>query len=271
MNCKKCGRPMGNKGYCALCDGKKVAEKKAADAIKKAKLKKLGLYGGIAVAVIAAALILIFCVDWNKEDTFTTSDDGTNPGTTISTEAAGTGIHAPGSYDAATISGKHHVAIEVADYGTITVELDADVAPITVANFLNLAESGFYDGLTFHRIMEGFMMQGGDPEGTGMGGSDIDIKGEFSANGVTNNLSHTRGAISMARGGYSMDSASSQFFIVHEDSLFLDGQYACFGYVTEGMDIVDAVCTYSTSVVTDNNGTVPAEKQPGITSIKVID
>ncbi len=269
MNCKKCGRPMGNKGYCALCDGKKVAEQKAADAIKKAKLKKLGLFGGIAVAVVAAALILIFCVDWGKEPTFTTGDDGTP--TTISNEAVSTGAHAPGSYDAATISGKHHVAIDVTDYGTITVELDADVAPITVANFLNLAESGFYNGLTFHRIMEGFMMQGGDPEGTGMGGSDIDIKGEFTANGVANNLSHTRGAISMARNGYSMDSASSQFFIVHQDSQFLDGQYACFGYVTEGMDIVDAVCEYSTSVVTDDNGSVPTEKQPGITSIKVID
>ncbi len=268
MKCKKCGRPMGNKGYCALCDGKQVAEKKAADAVKKAKLKKLGLYGGIAVAVIAVALILIFCVDWTKDTTFTTSDDGT--GTTISTEAAVTGIHAPGSYDSATISGKHHVAIDVADYGTITVELDADVAPITVANFLNLAESGFYDGLTFHRIMEGFMMQGGDPMGNGLGGSDIEIKGEFSANGVTNNLSHTRGAISMARGGHSMDSASSQFFIVHEDSTFLDGQYACFGYVTEGMDVVDAVCVYSTSVVTDNNGSVPAEKQPVINSVTIL-
>ena len=136
-------------------------------------------------------------------------------------------------------AGKHHVEIEVQDYGTIAVELDGDAAPITVDNFLKLAKEGFYDGLTFHRIIDGFMIQGGDPEGTGMGGSDETIKGEFSANGVENNLSHTRGAISMARNSVSMDSASSQFFIVQSDSTFLDGQYACFGYVTSGMDIVD--------------------------------
>lgn len=171
--------------------------------------------------------------------------------------------------DEAADGGKHHVEIEVENYGTITVELDADAAPITVANFLKLANEGFYNGLTFHRIMKGFMMQGGDPEGTGMGGSDETIKGEFSANGVNNPLSHTRGAISMARNGLSMDSASSQFFIVHEDSTFLDGQYACFGYVTSGMDVVDAVC--EDAKPTDNNGTIPAAQQPVITEIRVID
>ena len=166
-------------------------------------------------------------------------------------------------------SGKHHVAITVRDYGTITVELDADAAPITVQNFLDLAGSGFYDGLTFHRIMEGFMIQGGDPEGTGMGGSDETIKGEFSANGVENNLSHTRGAISMARNSVSMDSASSQFFIVQSDSTYLDGQYACFGYVTSGMDIVDQIC--KDAQPTDGNGTIPAAEQPVITAVRVID
>ena len=171
--------------------------------------------------------------------------------------------------DEATDGGKHHVEIEIENYGTITVELDADAAPITVENFLKLANEGFYNGLTFHRIMKGFMMQGGDPEGTGMGGSDETIKGEFSANGVNNPLSHTRGAISMARNGLSMDSASSQFFIVHEDSTFLDGQYACFGYVTSGMDVVDAVC--EDAKPTDNNGTIPAAQQPVITEIRVID
>lgn len=268
MNCKKCGRPMGNKGYCALCDGQMVAEKKAADAIKKAKLKKLGIFGAIAVAVIVVALVLAFCVDWGTVFTNSTSGDGDN---IVTEETVNNDVHAPGRYHYETISGKHKVAIEIADYGTITLELNADVAPITVANFLNLTESGFYNGLTFHRIMEGFMMQGGDPEGTGMGGSDIDIKGEFSANGVPNNLSHTRGAISMARNGYSMDSGSSQFFIVHKDSTFLDGQYACFGYVTEGMDVVDAVCVYSSSVVTDDNGSVPASAQPVITSVTIVD
>lgn len=165
-------------------------------------------------------------------------------------------------------SGKHHVAITVRDYGTITVELDADAAPITVQNFLDLAGSGFYDGLTFHRIMEGFMIQGGDPEGTGMGGSDKTIKGEFSANGVENPLSHTRGAISMARSS-AMDSASSQFFIVQKDSTFLDGQYVCFGYVTNGMDVVDAIA--ADAQPTDGNGTIPADQQPVIESVKVLD
>lgn len=165
-------------------------------------------------------------------------------------------------------TGKHHVAITVRDYGTITVELDADAAPITVQNFLDLADSGFYDGLTFHRIMEGFMIQGGDPEGTGMGGSDKTIKGEFSANGVENPLSHTRGAISMARSS-AMDSASSQFFIVQKDSTFLDKQYACFGYVTDGMDVVDAIAADARP--TDDNGTIPADQQPVIESVKVLD
>ena len=165
-------------------------------------------------------------------------------------------------------SGKHHVAITVRDYGTITVELDADAAPITVQNFLDLAGSGFYDGLTFPRIMEGFMIQGGDPEGTGMGGSDKTIKGEFSANGVENPLSHTRGAISMARSS-AMDSASSQFFIVQKDSTFLDKQYACFGYVTDGMDVVDAIA--ADAQPTDGNGTIPADQQPVIESVKVLD
>ena len=274
MNCKKCGRPMGSKGYCAVCDAKQVAEKKAAAAARGKRWKNVAVYGGIAmgvIAVVAVAWLLIATLWGDGKASYTTSDDGNTPTTTASAQVKSNATHAPGSYSSDTISGKHHIAIEVKDYGTIKVELDADVAPITVANFLNLAESGFYNGLTFHRIMEGFMMQGGDPEGTGMGGSDISIKGEFTDNGVTNNLSHTRGAISMARGGYDMDSASSQFFIVHEDSLFLDGQYACFGYVTEGMDVVDAVCTYSSSVVTDDNGSISAEDQPIINSVTVID
>lgn len=177
-------------------------------------------------------------------------------------------LTACGSGNSDELSGKHHVEIVIRDYGTIAVELDADAAPITVANFLKLAKSGFYDGLTFHRIINGFMMQGGDPEGTGMGGSSEKIKGEFSANGVKNDLSHTRGALSMAR-SQAMDSASSQFFIVHQDSTFLDGQYACFGYVTDGMDVVDAIC--ETVPVVDNNGTVQDGHQPVMETIRVID
>ena len=172
------------------------------------------------------------------------------------------------SEEIAAAAGKHHVKINVKDYGTISVELYGDEAPITVANFLKLAKDGFYDGLTFHRIIDGFMIQGGDPLGTGLGGSDEEIKGEFASNGVENPLSHTRGAISMARSQIK-DSASSQFFIVHEDSTFLDGEYACFGYVTEGMEVVDAIC--QATKVEDNNGTVARENQPVIESVEVID
>lgn len=164
-------------------------------------------------------------------------------------------------------SASYYADITVRDYGTITVALDQNAAPITVENFVKLAESGFYDGLTFHRIMEGFMMQGGDPEGTGMGGSDEQIKGEFAANGVNNPISHTRGVISMARAGYSYDSASSQFFIVQQDSTFLDGQYAGFGHVTEGMEIVDQICSDAQPI--DDNGTIPASQQPIIESIVI--
>lgn len=166
------------------------------------------------------------------------------------------------------LTGIHHAEIEVKDYGTIDVELDADVAPITVTNFVKLAQDGFYDGLTFHRIMEGFMIQGGDPNGNGTGGSDENIKGEFSSNGVENEISHTRGTISMARAS-DPDSGSSQFFIVQADSTFLDGDYAGFGQVTSGMDVVDQICEDSNP--TDNNGTIPASEQPVIETIKITD
>lgn len=158
--------------------------------------------------------------------------------------------------------------IDIKDYGKITVALDAKAAPVTVENFVSLANSGFYDGLTFHRIMKGFMMQGGDPNADGTGGSEKTIFGEFSANGYNNTLSHTRGAISMARNSVSMDSASSQFFIVQtDDNTFLDGQYAAFGYVIEGMEIVDKICAEAEPI--DNNGLIAADKQPVINSIKI--
>lgn len=165
-------------------------------------------------------------------------------------------------------TGTHHATIEVQDYGTIKVELNADIAPITVSNFADLVESGFYDGLTFHRIIKGFMIQGGDPMGNGTGGSSRLIKGEFSANGVVNAIQHKRGVISMAR-AQANDSASSQFFIMHADADHLDGQYAAFGKVTEGMDVVDAIA--DSVPVEDNNGTVASANQPVITSIKMDD
>jgi len=227
---------MGKKGYCANCEPKKAQP--------QAPKKNNKLWWIIGAAVLCVALIVGGCF-----------------------------LFCGGDEQTGGTSGKHHVEIEIQDYGTIKLELDADAAPITVDNFISLAESGFYNGLTFHRIMEGFMMQGGDPKGDGTGGSEKTIKGEFSENGVNNPLSHTRGAISMARDSYSMDSASSQFFIVHDDSAVpsLDGKYACFGYVTEGIEIVDAICEYSSTVVIDNNGTIPAEDQPIITEIRVID
>ena len=203
--------------------------------------KTTGIIAGILllIVVLVAAVIVLFAVRGKKESTET--------------------------IDAA---GKHHIEIQVKDYGTIKAELDGDTAPITVANFLKLAESGFYDGLTFHRIIDGFMIQGGDPKGNGTGGADKTIKGEFSQNGVENKLSHVRGTLSMAR-SQDMDSASSQFFIVQSDCTYLDGQYAAFGTVTEGMELVDKIC--KDTPVQDNNGTVSAADQPVIESIKVID
>ena len=203
--------------------------------------KTTGIIAGILllIVVLVAAVIVLFAVRGKKESTET--------------------------IDAA---GKHHIEIQVKDYGTIKAELDGDAAPITVANFLKLAESGFYDGLTFHRIIDGFMIQGGDPKGNGTGGADKTIKGEFSQNGVENKLSHVRGTLSMAR-SQDMDSASSQFFIVQSDCTYLDGQYAAFGTVTEGMELVDKIC--KDTPVQDNNGTVSAADQPVIESIKVID
>lgn len=162
------------------------------------------------------------------------------------------------------------IEMKIRDHGTVKLELYGDVAPITVANFVKLASEGFYDGLTFHRIYPGFMIQGGDPDGNGSGGSGENIKGEFKVNGVDNNLSHTRGVISMAR-AKSYDSASSQFFIMHEDSTFLDGQYAAFGKVVEGMDVIDSVaaveCTYNP---TDRANTTPVNP-PVMEYVRVIE
>ena len=152
------------------------------------------------------------------------------------------------------------------NFGDIKIKLDFDKAPITAENFLNYCKNGFYNNTIFHRVIDGFMIQGGDPEGTGRGGSDETIKGEFSENGVKNDISHERGVISMARSS-DPDSASSQFFIVQSDSTYLDGQYVAFGHVTEGMDVVDKI----KKVKTGNKGfhqDVPTEDVV-ITSVSV--
>lgn len=158
---------------------------------------------------------------------------------------------------------KVNIVIETSE-GTIKAELYPEIAPITVANFQELISEGFYDGLTFHRVIEGFMIQGGCPKGNGTGSSSKKIKGEFSSNGVENNLKHERGVLSMARSS-APNSASCQFFIMHEAAPHLDGEYAAFGKVTDGMDVVDKIA--ENTPVEDANGTVAAENQPQIISI----
>ncbi|MDD6716111.1 MAG: peptidylprolyl isomerase [Firmicutes bacterium] len=140
----------------------------------------------------------------------------------------------------------YKVTITMKDGGIMSGELYPDIAPITVENFKKLADEKFYDGLTFHRIIKGFMIQGGDPEGTGMGGPGYTIKGEFASNGVQNDLKHTRGVLSMAR-TMDPDSAGSQFFIMHQDAPHLDGEYAAFGKITEGLDVLDRIASVKTN------------------------
>ncbi len=220
-----------------------------------------------------------------KENENATEQDGQNQ----TTNSQNTETEIPDGFD---VNASYTAVIKIKDMGDITVELDAKTAPITVANFVTLAKSGFYDGLTFHRIIKDFMVQGGDPNGNGTGGSSKNIRGEFSANGVENNLKHDRGVISMARSGSAyeqylamgyklsdlpseakndieraMNSASSQFFIMHKDSPHLDGNYAAFGKVTSGMEIVDKMA--ETTPVTDNNGTVSKENQPVIEAVTI--
>ena len=196
-------------------------------------------------------------------------------GKIITTFTSGNGNSTPSGTEPAYITTAdldpnliYYAEIEMENYGTITVQLDQKAAPITASNFVKLAQSGFYNGLTFHRIMENFMMQGGCPEGTGLGGSDNKIYGEFAENGYDNPLSHTRGTISMARSS-NFNSARSQFFIVHQDYYInsLDGKYAAFGHVIEGMDIVDAICESARPI--DSNGRIAAEDQPVILSITI--
>ena len=216
----------------------------------------------ILIVLLVATGITAFAFLQTNQETKSTSENIINTNTSI----IETNKKEEGKNMCST--GTHHATIQIKNYGTIKLELYADIAPITVANFAELVNKGFYDGLTFHRIMDGFMIQGGDPEGTGFGGSSKTIKGEFQANGVKNNISHVRGVISMARSQV-YNSASSQFFIVQKDSKFLDGQYAGFGKVTEGIEIVDKICKDIPTI--DDNGTVLKANQPIIEKITMED
>lgn len=251
-------------------ENKKMAqERRAAERKKQAMMKKIKTI--VPIVLIIAVVALGIGAIWSSSDDGTTASDATLTSDTASTEDSTSTTDTTASVMTEPVieldeALTYYADIEIEGYGTIIVELDQSTAPVTVANFVNLAQEGFYDGLTFHRIIEGFMIQGGDPNGNGTGGSEQNIVGEFSSNGYENNISHTRGTISMARSS-AYDSASSQFFIMHEDTTSLDGDYAAFGYVIEGMDIVDAICTDAEP--TDSNGTISAEEQPVITSITI--
>ncbi|WP_051353759.1 peptidylprolyl isomerase [Atopobium fossor] len=220
------------------------------------------------MAIIVSLSLIFLCACSSGPSN--TNSDATPPSSTEHAQTssnAQSGLYTPAADDIYA-TGMHHARIEVANYGTIELELNANAAPITVSNFCHLANDGFYDGLTFHRIIKGFMIQGGDPQGNGTGGSSQNIKGEFSANGVVNPIQHKRGVISMARSN-AVDSASSQFFIMQQDTASLDGQYAAFGQVTNGMDVVDALCDKVQAQ--DGNGTVASADQPVITKITITD
>jgi len=206
---------------------------------KKATARKKKASGGAVWGTVAAvAVIVLVCavlvigITGGKKTSFTSSN-GENPVTESTNKA-------DGKEDKTMIQENVKVAVEMENGGEFVLELYPEYAPQTVQNFVDLVTDGFYDGVGFHRVVEGFMAQGGDPEGTGMGGSGVEIPGEFAANGFAQNtLSHTRGVISMAR-SQDPDSASSQFFICYDDVSFLDGNYAAFGKVIEGMEVVDA-------------------------------
>lgn len=205
---------------------------------KKATAKKKMSGGAVWGTVAAVAVIVLVCAvfaigAFGGKGTYTTSSSGKNPAVESTNKA-------DGKEDKNMIQENVKVAVEMENGGEFVLELYPEYAPQTVQNFVDLVTDGFYDGVGFHRVVDGFMAQGGDPEGTGMGGSGTNIPGEFSANGFAQNtLSHTRGVISMAR-SQDPDSASSQFFICYDDASFLDGQYAAFGKVVEGMEVVDA-------------------------------
>lgn len=245
-------------------------------------MKKSYIIIGVVVVVMLAAIGIYAAINSNSQSKKQLEENSTNIEGTTNTENStkennkenkdeniqNNQISNESEENNMYSTGKHHAEIVVKNYGTIALELDANVAPITVENFANLVNEGFYNGLTFHRIISGFMIQGGDPLGNGTGGSSKTIKGEFASNGVKNSISHVRGTISMARSSMP-NSASSQFFIVHQNSTFLDGKYAAFGTVTSGMEVVDKIC--ADTAVEDDNGTVAKNNQPVIEKITMID
>ena len=233
----------------------RAAEAAAQQAEKDKERKKLMMMLGGALVVFVLFLLIWSAPFMGGKDE--PQSNAPTQNTFIGTPSAAGGI---------TEKITHNVTIEIENYGTITAALYGEAAPITVENFVKLADQGFYDGLTFHRIISGFMIQGGDPLGNGRGGSAENIKGEFAANGVNNPIKHERGVLSMARSN-AYDSASSQFFIMHDAAPHLDGTYAAFGCVLEGMDVVDAIC--ANTPVTDGNGSVAKADQPRIVSVKV--
>ena len=220
----------------------------------------------VVLFLLFAVLSITACKDKETEKESETNDVKLEQDLTIIKEENGEVVEGTleGYTFKVTNEETDRVKIEMEDGSIILVVLSNADTPITIKNFKKLVSEGFYDGIIFHRVIEDFMIQGGDPTGTGYNGSDEEIKGEFSSNGVKNSLSHTRGVISMARNGYDMDSASSQFFIVHADSTYLDGDYASFGKVFAGMDAVDKIAT----VETDSNDK-PLEEQK-IKTIKFI-
>lgn len=218
-----------------------------------------------ALVALAAAFILVGCQAPSSQG----DAEGTTESSSSNGAAAAVDVISEVDPSDPYGTGVHHARIDVEGYGSIEVTLNANVAPITVSNFCHLAEDGFYDGLTFHRVVPGFMIQGGDPEGNGTGGSDACIKGEFSDNGVENSIPHVRGTISMAR-ATDPDSASSQFFIMQEEASYLDGQYAAFGTVTSGMGVVDAICE-DVPVADEASGLVSGENQPVISKVEILD
>lgn len=260
-----------------MSNQKMTAKQRQAQAAKQQKTEILVICI-VAAAVILAVLLIALLAGGSGTDTTFTS--GTN---SSSINSSGTHQHdencshedaatdpqpsRKNGGDGATLEtakATHYATIEIENYGTIKAELYGNTAPISVQNFVTLAESGFYEGLTFHRIIKGFMMQGGAPNSASPAVQSIE--GEFASNGIENNLLHKRGVLSMARSSV-MNSASSQFFIMHETSPRLDGDYAAFGMVIEGLDVVDAVC--EAAQPTDGNGSIAADAQPVIKSITI--